>query len=336
MRDGEDDRGATASHGPKGLSSCTQCQGIFPAAKLTAHDGKLLCADCNRKFGPLDADGRSVAQDAAPAQPSYGARMVASSVTGDPVAVSRQFGGRYEPRPTSLTGATGGLGATLCRAFAASGASLVLHGRVVRKLEALYDELVAAGAPEPAILPLDLEQATSQSLAEAAAAIERQLGRLDAIVHCAATLKRLAPIEHHPIEEWMTVMRVNLGAPAALTRACMPLLRRAPSARVIFTLDSRGHDPKAYWGSYAAAKAGLEALVHVLADEWESTPSLSAIGVIPGPVDSPMRKRTHPGGETGLRSLDSLVPLYATLVGTEGAEFRGRVIDAQAWAAPGS
>ena len=109
MRDGEDDRGATASHGPKGLSSCTQCQGIFPAAKLTAHDGKLLCADCNRKFGPLDADGRSVAQDAAPAQPSYGARMVASSVTGDPVAVSRQFGGRYEPRPTSLTGATGGL-----------------------------------------------------------------------------------------------------------------------------------------------------------------------------------------------------------------------------------
>ncbi len=235
-----------------------------------------------------------------------------------------------------VTGATGGLGQDLCRAFAAAGANLVLHGRVVRKLEALYDELLAAGAPEPAILPLDFEQASSQSFAEAASAIERQLGRLDAIVHCAATLKRLAPIEHHSIEEWMTVTRVNLAAPAALTRACLPLLRRAPSATVIFTLDSRGHDPKAYWGSYAAAKAGLEALVHILADEWEGTPTMSAIGVIPGPVGSPMRKRTHPGGEAGLAPLDSLVPLYSALVGPHGSQHRGQVIDAQAWVVSGS
>src|SRR4051812_37842444 len=91
-----------------------------------------------------------------------------------------------------VTGATGGLGQVLSRAFAAAGASVVVHGRIVRKLEPLYDDLAAAGARDPAILPIDFEQATSQSFAEAAAAVERQLGRLDAIVHCAATLKRLA------------------------------------------------------------------------------------------------------------------------------------------------
>jgi NAD(P)-dependent dehydrogenase (short-subunit alcohol dehydrogenase family) len=235
-----------------------------------------------------------------------------------------------------VTGATGGLGQVLSRAFAEAGATTVLHGRVVRKLEALYDTLTGLGAPEPAILPLDFELANNQAFSDAAAAIERQLGRLDAIVHCAALLKRLAPLEHHPVEEWMAVTRVNLAAPAALTRACLPLLRRAPSAKVIFTLDSRGHAPKAYWGSYGTAKAGLEALVHILADEWESTPGLASIGVIPGPIASPMRNRTHPGGEPELRSVESLVPLYLRLVGPGGLQFRGQVIDAQTWVAPGT
>ncbi|MEO8134000.1 MAG: SDR family NAD(P)-dependent oxidoreductase [Betaproteobacteria bacterium] len=234
-----------------------------------------------------------------------------------------------------VTGATGGLGQVLARAFGAAGATTVLHGRVVRKLEALYDTLTGLGVPEPAILPLDFEHADSQAFAEAAAAVDRQLGRLDAIVHCAALLKRLAPLEHHPVEEWMVVTRVNLAAPAALTRACLPLLRRGPAGKVVFTLDSRGHAPKAYWGSYGAAKAGLEALVHILADEWENTPSMAAIGVIPGPVASPMRKRTHPGGEPSLNPVESLVPLYLQLVGPDGQRFRGQVVDAQTWVAPG-
>lgn len=235
-----------------------------------------------------------------------------------------------------VTGATGGLGQVLSRSFAEAGATTVLHGRVVRKLEALYDTIVAAGAPEPAILPIDFEEAGDTAFAEAAAAVERQLGRLDAIVHCAALLKRLAPVEHHPVDEWMSVIRVNVAAPAALTRACLPLLRRAPSARVVFTLDSNGHAPKAYWGSFGAAKAGLEALVHILADEWESTPGLAAIGVIPGPIASPLRKRTYPGGDGELRSPESLAPLYLTLLGPEGIKFRGQLIDAQAWIAPGA
>ena len=232
-----------------------------------------------------------------------------------------------------ITGATGGLGQVLARAIAGTGATVVLHGRIVRKLEALYDSLVAAGAPEPAILPLDFDTAGNDAYATAAAALEQQLGRLDAVVHCAALLRRLAPIEHHTPEDWASVMRVNVVAPAALTRALLPMLRRAPSAKVIFTLDSRGHDPKAYWGSYAAAKAGVEALVRVLADEWDSAGNLTVNGVIPGPIASPMRQRTHPGASPdSVRSLESLVPLYLALL-EPGSGYRGRIIDAQAWPA---
>lgn len=245
------------------------------------------------------------------------------------------------PRPGGsvvlVTGATGGLGQVLARAFAREGATVALHGRVVRKLEALYDSILESGAPEPAILPLDFEKADSQAYADAAEAIDQQLGRLDAIVHCAGSLRRLAPIEQHTMEDWMSTLRVNLAAPAALTRAMLPLLRHAPQAKVIFTLDTRGHDPKAYWGSYAAAKAGLEALVHVLADEWENTPNLVAMGVIPGSIASPMRQRTHPGDDPAvLRSVESLVPLYLTLLGPDAERYRGNIVDAQAWLPPGS
>jgi NAD(P)-dependent dehydrogenase (short-subunit alcohol dehydrogenase family) len=231
-----------------------------------------------------------------------------------------------------LTGATGGLGEVLAMAFAGAGATVVLHARVVRKLEALFDRIVAAGGPEPAILPLDFERPSEASFAEAASELGRQLGRLDGLVHCAATLKRLAPIEHHSAADWNAVLSVDLASPALLTRSMLPLLRASDRASVVFTLDSRGHVPGAYWGSYAAAKAGLEALVRVLGDEWESSPALSAIGIIPGPIATPMRLRTHPGDDpASLLEPAQLIPLYLRCLGPQARAWSGQAIDAREW-----
>ena len=144
-----------------------------------------------------------------------------------------------------VTGATGGLGQVLARAFAESRMTVALHGRVVRKLEALYDSILKSGAPEPAILLLDFATADSQDYVKAANAIDQQLGRLDAIVHCAGSLSRLAPIEYHTMEDWTATLRNNVVAPMALTRAMLPLLRRAPPAKVIFTLDRSSSERRA-------------------------------------------------------------------------------------------
>src|SRR5689334_22577623 len=169
-------------------------------------------------------------------------------------------------RVVLITGATGGLGHSLALACAAQGATVVLHARVVRKLEALYDEIVAAGHPQPTILPLDLASAGSDDFGNLASALRAQLGRLDGIVHAAVTLGSLGPLEHQAFDAWLKVLRVDLVAAMAITRATMPLLAAAPDASVVFTLDSRGHAPRAYWGAYAAAKAGLEALAITVAD----------------------------------------------------------------------
>jgi NAD(P)-dependent dehydrogenase (short-subunit alcohol dehydrogenase family) len=235
-------------------------------------------------------------------------------------------------RAILITGATGGLGRPLALACSRAGATVVLHGRVVRRLEALYDEIVAAGHPQPTILPLDLATAGSDDYGTIAAAIRAQLGRLDGVVHAANVLGSLGPIEHQAFDAWLKVLRVDLVAAMALTRALMPLLAAAPDAGVVFTLDSRGQAPRAYWGAYAAAKAGLAALAAILADEWENRATLRVNAVVPGPINSPLRAQTHPGEErSALPDPAALVPLYLHLLAAQPKADSGMLIDAAAW-----
>ena len=242
-----------------------------------------------------------------------------------------------ESRVVLVTGATGGLGRPLALACAARGATVVLHGRVLRKLEALYDEIVAAGHPEPSILPLDLATARAEDFSNVSSALQAQSGRLDAIVHTAVMLGSLGPIEHQAFDQWLATLRVDLLAPFGLTRALLPMLRNAPDASVVFTLDTRGQEPKAYWGGYAVAKAGLSALLRILADEWENAANLRVNGVVPGPMRSPLRAQTHPGDDvTRLPPPEAFVPLYLHLVAGQSKAESGDVIDAQAWLARGA
>jgi len=237
-------------------------------------------------------------------------------------------------RAVLITGATGGLGRALALACAARGATIVLHGRVVRKLEALYDEIVAAGGAQPTILPLDFATATANDFGTVAGAIEKQLGRLDALVHTAAFLGSLGPVEHQAFDAWQTALRVNVAAAMALTRSTLPLLTAAPDAAIVFTLDSRGRDPHAFWGAYAASKAAVAALAAIVADECESRANVRVNAVVPGPIRSPLRLRTHPGEERdALPPPEALVPLYLQLIGAQTKAESGVCVDAQAWLA---
>jgi len=233
-----------------------------------------------------------------------------------------------------VTGASGGLGTVLARACGALGATVILHGRSVKKLEALYDAMVAANMPEPVILPLDLAKATADDFGNVATALQAQLGRLDGLVHTAALLGTLGPIEHQSFDSWLSLLRVNVAAPMGLTRALMPLLNASPDASVIFTLDNRGEQPRAYWGGYAVTKAGVATLARELADEWENRANLRINAVVPGPIRSPMRGRSHPGEDHGALPLpETLVPLYLHLLQGQAKADSGALVDAQAWLA---
>lgn len=239
-----------------------------------------------------------------------------------------------EGRVVLITGASGGVGRPLSIACARAGATVVLHGRVVRKLEALYDEIVAEALPEPVILPLDLARAEASDFANIGGALEAQFGRVDALVHTAAMLGSLGPLEHQSFESWVALLRVNVAAPMGLTRIVAPLLNRAPDASVVFTLDSRGQEPRAYWGGYAVTKAGVGALARELADEWEHRANVRVNALVPGPIRSPLRSQTHPGEDaTRLAPPEALLPLYRHLIAGQRKEDSEALIDAQAWLA---
>jgi NAD(P)-dependent dehydrogenase (short-subunit alcohol dehydrogenase family) len=150
-------------------------------------------------------------------------------------------------------------------------------------------------------------------------------------------LGSLGPIEHQSFDSWLALLRVNVAAPMGLTRATIRLLDAADDASVIFTLDSRGQEPRAYWGGYAVTKAGVAALARELADEWEHRARLRVNAVVPGPMRSPLRGQTHPAEDASvLPSPSALVPLYLHLIAGQAKADSGLLIDAQAWLAGSS
>jgi len=201
-------------------------------------------------------------------------------------------------RVVLIAGATGGLGRAGALAAARAGASVVLLGRNVRRLEKVYDEVAELGRAQPAIYPLDLAGANPKDYAELAERIDAEFGRLDGVVHAAAFFSALQPLTDIAAEEWLQLLHVNLSAPFLLTQACAPLLQRADSG-VVFVLDDPLRTRRAYWGGYGAAKQGLAGLASILHDEWENSsarvhmllpPPMRTSVLLPQPEPSVMPK----------------------------------------------
>lgn len=226
-----------------------------------------------------------------------------------------------------VTGASGGLGGAVARASAAAGATVVLTGRKARPLEKLYDELVASGAPTPAIVPLDLEQATPDQYAEVAETLRKEFGQLDGLVHGATHFDALTPVGYHPPDGWLRALQVNLSAPFALTQACLPLLEASADSAVIFIGDDPNELEGAYWGAYSVSKAGLERFATILHDEHDSGP-LRVHMLLPGPMRTSLRRKAWFGEDTMQQPTPAgTASIVARMLSPEGSCWRGSTLD---------
>jgi len=245
----------------------------------------------------------------------------------------------YKPAPNLLqnriilvTGAGDGIGRAAARTFAAHGATVILLGRTLRKLENVYDDIEQAGYPQPAIYPMNLEGASQKDYETLAETLEREFGRLDGLLHNASILGSLTPLPQYDINQWYQVMQVNLNAPFILTQMCFNLLQNAEDASIVFTSSSVGRKGKAYWGAYAVSKFATEGFMQVLADELEANTHIRVNSVNPGATRTTMRATAYPGEDPMiLPTPDDIMPVYLYLFGADSQNITGQTFDAQDW-----
>jgi NAD(P)-dependent dehydrogenase (short-subunit alcohol dehydrogenase family) len=249
--------------------------------------------------------------------------MSESAMPGNAKPVIAQSSARaLEGRVVLVVGAHGALGHAASLACAEAGATVVLLGRKVPKLNRLYDAIIRQGG-EALLYPLDLEGATPDDYAEMVERIESGPGRLDGVLHCAADFPGLTPLENTDPAAFARALHVNLTARWWLTQACLPLLRRADDSAVVFAIDDALTRGLPYWGGYGIAQAALNALLATLHAELANS-SVRVSGLAPGPMRTPLRAKVFVEEDTAeTRDAAAVAPACVHLLSAAGIEQRG-------------
>lgn len=240
----------------------------------------------------------------------------------------------YEPEPDSLsgktlliTGAAGGLGSAIAREAATLGAELVLLDNNQSKLNQLHDELEAAHGKQPGLYPLDLRGANTDDYKQLAATIEDVFKGLNGMVHTAATLGQISPIDHIDAKMWQETFTTNLHAPILLTQALLPLMKTTGNGSIIFTTDRKN---SAYWGAYGISKTSIVSAMRIIADELDTSAnsgnsiSVNCNAINPGPMRTNLRSSAYPGEDpNSIAPPQDKVAAYLYLLSDKGKSTNG-------------
>ncbi len=233
-----------------------------------------------------------------------------------------------------VTGAGDGIGKAAAITYAKAGAQVILLGRTVPKLEAVYDEIMALKAqqseiPEPSIVPLDLKGAKASDYNGLADTIEDQYKKLDGILLNASILGSLCPFDQIKEAEFDEVMQVNVRSQFLIIKAMLPLLKHTKMTSVAFTTSSVGRIGRAFWGTYSMSKFATEGMMQVLADEHKN--SLMRFNCInPGAIRTSMRAKAYPGEDPQtLNTAIDIMPSYVYLMSDISRGITGQSLDCQ-------
>jgi short-subunit dehydrogenase len=181
-----------------------------------------------------------------------------------------------------ITGAGSGIGEAAARRLRDRGDRLLLLSRSAERAAQLAEEFpdadtIVADLADPAGLEGVLTRAKLPD-------------RLDSLLHVAGAVE-LSAVAALPVGQLREQLDVNLVAPAVLTRACLPALRRAQGT-VVFVNSTSGLRANPAWSAYAASKFGLRGFADALRAE-EAEHGLRVTSVFPSRTATPMQEKVH-------------------------------------------
>lgn len=215
-----------------------------------------------------------------------------------------------------ITGASGGLGAVVTKAFLDNGAKVVGVDRSAHSKNPSH--------PSLSHFAVALENAGAVQML--IADVMEMYSRIDAVVHLVGGFAGGQRIDETPDETWESMIAINLRPAWVLTRAVLPLMREARHGSIIAIGSSAALHPVATLGAYGASKAAVISLIRTIAEENREF-GIRANIVSPNTMDTPANRAAMPDSDpTKWVQPANVASLLVWLVSDAGAEVNGAVI----------
>ena len=185
-------------------------------------------------------------------------------------------------------------GRALAIECASAGPTAILSGRNAAKLDRVYDEIEALGAPQPAIAVLDLALATAVEYDALAHTIGTEFGKLDGLVPRPRACWAIAPPGAirwaYLVQGFTRESHCAVYSDAGLAAG----LRKSADASIIFVSSGVVKQARPFWGAYAVSKAGEKSVRAMLFEELEGEANIRFNSVNPGRMRTAMRATAIP------------------------------------------
>ena len=232
--------------------------------------------------------------------------------------------GELKGKVILVTGANRGFGLAMTMDLSKAGATVIMLGRDLGSLEYAYDAVIDKGFQEPILYPLDLEGATPENYQSLQDDIFNQFEKLDGLIHNAAILGTMMPVDQYDIKLWYSTLQINLNGPFMLTQFLIPLLNKSDDARILFLSAEQGREAKAYWGAYGVSKFAVEGFAKTLSEELEKT-NIRVNTLDPGVLRTELRRAAYPAEDTTKNPLpESKSPAIVYLMLPVSSKYNGK------------
>jgi len=185
-----------------------------------------------------------------------------------------------------ITGANGGLGTSVTRAFLQRGARVVGASR----------QIAAGDFPLPNFEPLAMDFNKADEIRRSVARIIERYGRLDMLVHVLGGFAGGPSVAETPDEMWEQMLSLNLTAAFRVFREVIPHLRKSGAGRLIAIGSLTAAQPHANLGAYVTSKAALATLVETVALE-NADAGVTANAILPATMDTPANRKSMPDAD---------------------------------------